>query len=71
MFEDGLVDEVRSLEAFREMPALNTVGYREVFEYLDGRISLDEAVELVKRNTRRYAKRQVTYFAKEKQVPVS
>lgn len=71
MFEDGLVDEVRALEAFREMPALHTVGYREVFGYLDGSISLDEAVDLVKRNTRRYAKRQVTYFAKEKQVPVS
>lgn len=67
MFESGLVDEVRSLERFRNMPALQTVGYREVFDYLDGRISLDEAVELVKRNTRRYAKRQVTYFAKERQ----
>lgn len=67
MFESGLVEEVRSLERFRNMPALQTVGYREVFDYLDGRISLDEAVELVKRNTRRYAKRQVTYFAKERQ----
>lgn len=67
MFESGLVEEVRSLERFRNMPALQTVGYREVFDYLDGCISLDEAVELVKRNTRRYAKRQVTYFAKERQ----
>lgn len=67
MFESGLVEEVRSLERFRNMPALQTVGYREVFDYLDGRRSLDEAVELVKRNTRRYAKRQVTYFAKERQ----
>lgn len=63
MFEDGLVDEVRSLSRYREMPALRTVGYKEVFEYLDGKMSLDEAVWLVKRNTRRYAKRQVTYFA--------
>lgn len=62
MFEAGLVDEVRSLMQYRDMPALQTVGYREVFDYLDGRISLDEAVWLVKRNTRRYAKRQVTYF---------
>ena len=62
MFESGLVDEVRSLAAYRNMPALRTVGYSEVFDYLDGRISLDEAVELVKRNTRRYAKRQITWF---------
>ena len=62
MFEAGLVDEVRSLAAYRDMPALRTVGYSEVFDYLDGRISLDEAVELVKRNTRRYAKRQITWF---------
>lgn len=63
MFEDGLVEEVRRLAPFRSMPALQTVGYREVFDCLDGRISLDEAVELVKRNTRRYAKRQVSYFS--------
>lgn len=64
MFEAGLVAEVRSLERFRNMPALKTVGYSEVFGYLDGTISLDEAVDLVKRNTRRYAKRQITWFNK-------
>lgn len=63
MFEAGLVDEVRALARYREMPALRTVGYKEVFEYMDGKLSLDEAVELVKRNTRRYAKRQITYFS--------
>ena len=62
MFGAGLVDEVRSLAAYRDMPALRTVGYSEVFDYLDGNVSLDEAVELVKRNTRRYAKRQITWF---------
>ena len=62
MFEARLVDEVRSLAAYRDMPALRTVGYSEVFDYLDGNVSLDEAVELVKRNTRRYAKRQITWF---------
>ena len=62
MFEAGLVDEVHSLAAYRDMPALRTVGYSEVFDYLDGNVSLDEAVELVKRNTRRYAKRQITWF---------
>ena len=63
MFETGLVDEVRGLTPWRGMPALKTVGYREVFEYLDGHISLDEALSLVQRNTRRYAKRQITWFA--------
>lgn len=63
MFENGLVEEAGSLLEYRNLPALNTVGYREVFSYLDGKISLDEAVELVKRNTRRFAKRQITYFA--------
>lgn len=63
MFENGLAEEAESLLEYRNLPALNTVGYREVFSYLDGKISLDEAVELVKRNTRRFAKRQITYFA--------
>ena len=63
MFEAGLVDEVRGLAQYRSMPALRTVGYREVFDYLDGTISLDEALALVQRNTRRYAKRQITWFA--------
>lgn len=59
MFEAGLVDEVRGLAQYRDMPALRTVGYREVFDYLDGHISLDEALALVQRNTRRYAKRRL------------
>lgn len=63
MFENGLIEEAESLLEYRNLPALNTVGYREVFSYLDGKISLDEAVELVKRNTRRFAKRQITYFS--------
>lgn len=63
MFENGLVEEAGNLLEYRNLPALNTVGYREVFSYLDGKISLDEAVELVKRNTRRFAKRQITYFS--------
>lgn len=70
MFEEGLVDEVRSLMEYRDKPALKTVGYREVFDYLDGKISLDEACDLVKRNTRHYAKRQMTYFAREKKISV-
>ena len=70
MIEQGLVEEVQSLIEYRDMPALRTVGYKEIFEYLDGDITLDRAIDLIKRDTRRYAKRQVTYFAKERQVLV-
>lgn len=62
MMENGLLDEVRALYEFRERPALKTVGYRELFGYLDGKYSLNDAVELIKRNSRRYAKRQMTWW---------
>lgn len=62
MLEHGLVDEVRSLQPYRHMPALQTVGYREIFEFLDGSISLERARELIQRNTRHYAKRQLSYW---------
>lgn len=65
MMEQGLLEEVRSLVRYRDLPALNTVGYREMFSYLDGEISLDEAVELIKRNTRHYAKKQLTYWGRD------
>lgn len=68
MMEAGLEEEVRSLAEYRHLPALKSVGYREIFDYMDGRTSLDEAVSLIKRNTRRYAKRQVTYFSRERVV---
>lgn len=65
MMDAGLLDEVRSLSPYRHMPALNTVGYRELFDYLDEKTSLEEAVDLIKRNSRRYAKRQQTWWRKE------
>ncbi len=65
MIEDGLVAEVASLQEYRYMPALNTVGYKELFAYLDGDSSLENAVELIKRNSRRYAKRQITYWGRD------
>lgn len=68
MIENGLVDEVAGLAPFRSMPALNTVGYKEIFDYLDGRQSLDAAVELIKRNSRRYAKRQLTYWGRDNSI---
>lgn len=66
MIEDGLIDEVKSLAAYRDSQAMNTVGYKEVFEYLDGDISKDRAIELIKKNTRNYAKRQITWFKRVK-----
>ena len=62
MMEAGLLDEVKSLLPFRELNALKTVGYTELFRYLDGDISLEQAVTDIKTNSRRYSKRQVTWF---------
>lgn len=69
MIESGLVDEVKkvlSLGFDRSLNALNTVGYKEIFDYLDGNINFEKAIELIKRNTRRYAKRQFTWFNAQK-----
>ena len=62
MIERGLVDEVQSLLLYRHLNALNTVGYKEIFECLDSKITLDQAIVNIKTNTRRYAKRQLTWF---------
>ncbi len=62
MMEIGLLDEVRGLMDYRDLPSLQTVGYRELFDHLDGKTSLQEAIELIKRNSRRYAKRQMTWY---------
>ncbi len=64
MVAEGLVDEAKALYPQRSCNALNTVGYKELFDHFDGKISLDEAIDLVKRNSRRYAKRQLTWFGK-------
>lgn len=66
MMEQGLLDEVQSLINYRNLNALNTVGYNELFDHLDGKISLDIAIDKIKQNTRRFAKRQLTWFRKDK-----
>ena len=66
MIKDGLEDEARELYKYRDLPALRTVGYTEFFEYFDGKSNFDETVELIKKNTRQYAKRQLTWFRKDK-----
>ena len=68
MIGDGLLDEVRSLIDKRTNNALNTVGYKEMFAYLDGKWTLDEAVERIKGNTRRYARKQLTWFKRDEQM---
>ena len=87
MIDEGLVDEVRSLTQYRDLAALQTVGYKEIFDwfdYQDGRVStegwtpispgdgpvtsVDRAVELIQRNTRRYAKRQLSYWGRDKEI---
>lgn len=66
MLEAGLLEEAKKLYPQRHLNALQTVGYQEFFDYFENKITLPEAIELVKRNTRRYAKRQMTWFRKEK-----
>ncbi|HLV23821.1 MAG TPA: tRNA (adenosine(37)-N6)-dimethylallyltransferase MiaA [Moheibacter sp.] len=68
MMDAGLLDEVKSLYEFRNLNSLQTVGYREIFDYLDGKTSLDLAVEEIKKNTRRYAKRQLTWYRKDEKI---
>ena len=68
MINDGLVEEVRSLQGYRDVNALQTVGYSEIFEHLDEKMSLEAAIEEIKRNTRQYAKRQLTWFKKDKEI---
>lgn len=64
MMENGLLEEARSLEPFKHLTALNTVGYSELFKYFDGEWDLDFAVSEIKKNSRRYAKRQLTWYRK-------
>ena len=68
MMEAGLLQEAEGLYAFRKENALNTVGYKELFDYMDGRWPLEEAVERIKGNTRRYARKQLTWFKRDQQV---
>ena len=68
MIENGLVNEVKKLTKFKHLNALNTVGYKEIFDFLDSNISLEEAIEQIKRNTKKYSKRQMTWFKKYKNV---
>ena len=65
MLSEGLVDEARRLLPYRRRNALNTVGYKELFDYFDGKCNLMEAIEQIKLNTRHYAKRQMTWLRRD------
>jgi tRNA dimethylallyltransferase len=66
MMEEGLEDEARRVYPLRHLNSLNTVGYKELFAYFDGEISREQAIELIKRNSRHYARRQLTWFRRDK-----
>jgi len=68
MMEQGLLKEVEGLVQYKNLPALKTLGYREIFDYLDGKHSLETAVELIKRNSRHYAKKQLTYWGRDREI---
>ena len=68
MMADGLLEEARRLYPLKELNALNTVGYKELFDYFDERWSLEEAIERIKGNTRRYARKQLTWFKKDERI---
>lgn len=65
MIEDGLIDEARAVYPYRHLNALNTVGYKELFCHFDGTISLDEAIRLIQRNSRHYARKQLTWWKRD------
>ncbi|MFN3840671.1 MAG: tRNA (adenosine(37)-N6)-dimethylallyltransferase MiaA [Cyclobacteriaceae bacterium] len=68
MIEAGLFDEARALYPFRHCNALQTVGYQEIFDFIDGKYTWEESVRLLKRNSRRYAKRQLTWFKRDEEI---
>ncbi len=68
MLEDGLLQEIETLQPHKNLNALQTVGYKELFSYLEGAITLSEAIAAIKQNTRHYAKRQMTWFKKDKEI---
>lgn len=68
MMQAGQLEEVKGLVPYKQLNALQTVGYKELFEYLDGKISLQKAIEQIRTNTRQYAKRQMTWFKKDEEM---
>ena len=68
MIKNGWIEEAKSVYPFKDNNSLNTVGYKELFAYFEKRLTFDQAIEKIKTNTRRYAKRQMTWFRKDKEI---
>lgn len=68
MIDEGLIEEARTLYCHKDLNALNTVGYKEIFEYLDNKCTIEEAIERIKGNTRKYARKQLTWFKRDPNV---
>ncbi|MDD2284882.1 MAG: tRNA (adenosine(37)-N6)-dimethylallyltransferase MiaA [Paludibacter sp.] len=68
MMQNGLLEEARKYHPYKQLNALNTVGYKELYEYMDGKCSLEEAVQKIKQDSRRYAKRQLTWFNRDQDI---
>ena len=68
MMDAGLLDEAKTVYPHRKLNSLNTVGYKELFTYLDGDCTLDEAIDLIQRNTRKYARKQLTWFRRDEKI---
>lgn len=68
MIEEGLIEEARNLIGYRNLPALNTLGYKELFAFFDGKITFDTAVNLIKRNSRRYARKQISWWLRDNEI---
>ena len=68
MMEDGLLEEARALYPFKQLQALNTVGYKELFDYFDGACSIEEAIQKIQQHTRNFAKRQLTWWRRDSQI---
>ena len=68
MLQNGLIEESKNLIKFKDLNALNTIGYKEIFKFLENKLTIEEAVEKIKTNTRRYAKRQLTWFKSNEKI---
>lgn len=68
MVESGLAEEVKKLYPYRHLPALNTVGYKELFNWLDGQVTFETAIEQIKANSRKYARKQLTWFRRDPEI---
>ena len=68
MMKEGLLEEAKSVYEYKHLNSLNTVGYKELFNYFDGTWTLDFAIQMIKQNSRRYAKKQLTWFNRDPEI---